>query len=185
MQRTARGGSDRAPARWLVAGALACGLLAAAGPAGAVEKTAGRPAGAAPCTSEQLIADGARRIGVSGFRITVVNEGPGACVLKGHPAVALAGQGSPDRNKPLDVVREGRAGAVRLEAGDRAWTRLTFTPVLGEAGGYCDSGAEPGVAPSVVLGVEGGGLQLAPDDGGNFALCDDAVRATAFRPATP
>ncbi|MEU6217891.1 hypothetical protein ABZ845_10275 [Streptomyces sp. NPDC047022] len=71
------------------------------------------------------------------------------------------------------------AGAV----GGRAATRLTFTPVLGEASGYCASGGEPLVAPSIVVGVAGSRQQLAPDDGGDFALCGHSVGATAFRSA--
>ncbi|WP_330295241.1 DUF4232 domain-containing protein [Streptomyces sp. NBC_00503] len=179
---TGRGGASRTR---LAAGAMACGLLLAAGTgAGAsAQETAWLRGSTAPCTSERLIADGAERIGASQVRITVVNDGPGACVLRGFPTVALAGQGSPDRNEPLTVTPQGRAHPVRLAAGDRASTRLTFAPVLGEAGGYCPSGAEPTIAPSIVLGVGGGGLQLAPDDGGQFALCGTTVRATAFTAA--
>ncbi|CAM5297706.1 hypothetical protein SAVIM338S_00402 [Streptomyces avidinii] len=185
----------------LAAGALACGLglVLAAGPAatpqeahrpqktqelralGELRETSERRAPVAPCASEQLIANSARWIGSGQVRITVINDGPRACVLKGYPTVALAGQGSPDRNKLLRVIRQGQAAAVQLPVGGRASTRLTFTPVLGEADGYCASGAEPTVAPSLVLGVGGGGLQLAPDDGGQFALCGTTVHATAFR----
>ncbi|MCY0940855.1 DUF4232 domain-containing protein [Streptomyces sp. H34-S5] len=111
----------------------------------------------------------------------MISESAEPCVLRGFPTVALAGQGSPDRNKPLTVVRQGEARPVQLAAGARATTQLTFTPVLGEADGYCASGAEPTVAPSIVLGVGGGALQLAPADGGDFALCGGSVRATAFR----
>lgn len=46
------------------------------------------------------------------------------------------------------------------------------------------SGAEPFAAPSMVVGVAGGRFQLAPDDGGRFALCGTAVSATAFRPVS-
>lgn len=171
------------PSLWFLASTTTCALLMAAGP-GAAAETAGRPAATTACTSGKLIADSAQRTGNSRVRITVVNDGPGACVLRGFPTVALAGQGSPDRNRPLDVVRQGPVHEVRLSVGGLASTLLTFEPVLGEAGGYCASGAEPAVAPSVVLGVGGGGLQLAPDDGGNFALCGDTVHATAFRGGT-
>ncbi|MFD6969223.1 DUF4232 domain-containing protein [Streptomyces sp. NPDC059949] len=179
-----------APSRWLVAGAVTCGLVLATGPAAAAQEpaaqaTAGQRAPAAPCAGDQLIANSAERIGGSQVRITVINDGPEACVLRGFPTVALAGQGSPDRNKPLNVVRQGQANPVQLAVGGSASTRLTFTPVLGEADGYCASGAEPTVAPSIVLGVGGGGLQLAPDDGGEFALCGTTVRATAFRGSGP
>ncbi|MGW7456892.1 DUF4232 domain-containing protein [Streptomyces sp. NPDC054797] len=139
--------------------------------------------------NEQLTADGARRVDGSRVRITMINDGPAPCVLKGFPTVALAGQGSPDRNKPLHVVGQGPARPVELAVGGRASTELAFTPVLGEAGGYCASGAEPTVVPSLVVGVSGaggggaggGGFQLAPDDGGQFALCGATVHATAFR----
>lgn len=103
-----------APSRWLVAGAVTavtCGLVLATGPAGAAQETAaqetggqataGQRAPAAPCVSDQLIANSAERIGGSSqVRITVINDGPEACVLRGFPTVALAGQGSPDRNRP-------------------------------------------------------------------------------------
>ncbi|MEU2392300.1 DUF4232 domain-containing protein [Streptomyces sp. NPDC007369] len=162
----------------LIGGGPAAGALPAAGAAG--EAAAGRaPAPACPVT--QLVANSAERMGATQVRITVVNEGPRACVLHGHPTIALAGQGSPDRNSPLVVHRLGAARPVLLPVGGTAETRISFTPVLGEAEGYCDSGGEPSVAPSVVVGVAGGLLQLAPDDGGDFALCGTAVRATAFR----
>lgn len=165
---------------WFLAGTTACAFLMTAGPDAAARETAGPPA-APPCRSAQLVADGAQRIGTDRVRITVANEGPGACVLRGFPTVALAGQGSPDRSRPLDVVHRGPAEEVRLPVGGRASTELTFEPVLGEADGYCASGAEPAVAPSVVLGTGGaGGLQLGPDDGGNIALCGATVHATAF-----
>ncbi|MEJ8640291.1 DUF4232 domain-containing protein [Streptomyces sp. MS1.HAVA.3] len=185
MKGTTRGRMTGAPSRWLVAGAVTCGLVLATGPAAAAQETAGQRAPAAPCVSDQLIANSAERIGGSQVRITVINDGPEACVLRGFPTVALAGQGSPDHNKPLNVVRQGQANPVQLAVGGQASTRLTFTPVLGEADGYCASGAEPTVAPSIVLGVGGGGLQLAPDDGGEFALCGTTVRATAFRGSGP
>lgn len=181
MKGTTREGGAGAPSLRLVAAALSCGLLLAAGPAATAREAAPGQAPAAPCASEQLIANSARRIGGTQVRITVINDGPQACTLVGYPTVALAGQGSPDRNRPLHVIRQGRAHAVQLPVGGRASTELTFTPVLGEAGGYCASGSEPTVAPSLVLGVGGGGLQLAPDDGGQFALCGTTVHATAFR----
>ncbi|MFJ3925242.1 DUF4232 domain-containing protein [Streptomyces sp. NPDC090022] len=189
---------QRGPARCralVAAAALAGGLLAGAGagqagasPASATA-TATATAGsgaldrapAPPCRSSRLVANSAERLGPAGIRITVLNEGPRPCVLKGHPTIALAGQGSPDRNKPLRVNRQGTARAVQLPVGGAAQTVVTFAPVLGEADGYCAAGGDPFVAPSMVVGVAGGMLQLAPDDGGEFALCGDSVRATAFR----
>ncbi|MER6445137.1 DUF4232 domain-containing protein [Streptomyces venezuelae] len=144
---------------------------------------AGTPAVAAPaaCTGDQLSDTGAERTDSTHVRFTVVvNSGP-ACELRGFPTVALAGQGSPDRNKPLRVVPRGEARPVLLSVGGTASTVLTFTPVLGEADGYCASGADPTVAPSLVVGVARTGFQVAPSDGGQFALCGDTVRATAFR----
>ncbi|WP_405715189.1 DUF4232 domain-containing protein [Streptomyces xanthophaeus] len=181
MKGPTRGGAARTTTPWIVAAAVAGGLLLAPGAGAAAQETAGRQAPAAPCPTKQLIANSAERTGHNQMRITVINDGPKACVLKGFPTVALAGQGSPDRNKPLNVARQGQARAVQLPVGGRATTQLTFTPVLGEADGYCASGAEPTVAPSIVLGVGGGGLQLSPADGGEFALCGTTVRATAFR----
>ncbi|MFJ8567303.1 MULTISPECIES: DUF4232 domain-containing protein [unclassified Streptomyces] len=144
---------------------------------------AGSPAVAAPvaaCTGDQLSATGADRTDSTRVRFTVVNDGP-TCRLQGFPTVALSGQGSPDRNAPLRVVPRGEARPVVLSQGASASTVLTFTPVLGEADGYCASGAEPTTAPSLVVGIAGMGFQVAPSDGGQFALCGNTVRATAFR----
>ncbi|MFC9588148.1 DUF4232 domain-containing protein [Streptomyces yangpuensis] len=167
----------------LGAAAAVAALLAAAAPAAGTESGA-VAAPVPPCGSGQLAADGAERLGANALRITVVNDGSAPCVLRGHPAVALAGQGSPAHAKGLTVVRLGPAHPVELAPGAAAQTRISFTPVLGEADGYCASGAEPFAAPSMVLGVAGARLQLAPDDGGNFALCGTVVRATAFRPVS-
>ncbi len=150
----------------LLAGGLLVGTPAAAAPAAA-------------CTGDRLSATGAERPDTTHVRFTVVNDGP-ACQLQGFPTVALAGQGSPDHNKPLRVVPQGRARPVLLSQGGSASTVLTFTPVLGEADGFCASGADPTVAPSLVIGVAGTGFQVAPSDGGQFALCGDTVHATAF-----
>ncbi|MFD6228656.1 DUF4232 domain-containing protein [Streptomyces sp. NPDC060232] len=158
---------------------VAAALLAAAVPASA-EAPAAAPAPA--CRSGHLVPGGVERLGVDAVRVTVVNEGPGPCVLWGHPTVALAGQGAPSRARALTVVRQGSARPVELVVGAAAQTRIVFIPVLGEAGGYCASGVEPFAAPSMVIGVAGGRLQLAPDDGGSFAVCGTAVRATAFSP---
>ncbi|MDA5284857.1 DUF4232 domain-containing protein [Streptomyces sp. NPDC054904] len=193
MKGTTRSRAAMVSSRLLAAAVLAGGVLAGAGPVVAATATSTPPttaaapttdarrAPAAPCPNTQLIANSAERVGASAVRITVINDGPKPCVLRVFPTVALAGQGSPDKNKPLGVVREGQARPVTLPVGGRATTQITFTPVLGEADGYCKSGATPTVAPSIVLGVGGGGLQLSPADGGDFALCGTSVRATAFR----
>ncbi|THA82520.1 DUF4232 domain-containing protein [Streptomyces sp. A0592] len=163
--------SRNAAALCTVTAVLAGGLLVAA------------PAEAAPaaaCSGARLSAAGAVRTDSTRVRFTVVNDGP-ACVLRGFPTVALAGQGAPDRNAPLRVVPRGEARPVLLARGGSASTVLAFTPVLGEADGYCASGAEPTTSPSLVVGVAGTGFQVAPSDGGQFALCGNSVRATAFR----
>ncbi|QES47898.1 Tat pathway signal sequence domain protein [Streptomyces venezuelae] len=192
MKGTRKRGAVRTSSVLLAAGLLA-GTVSAASAAGPASVSASSQASAsadatvslraplAPCRSSQLVADSAERAGATQVRVTVTNDGPRACELRGFPTVALAGQGSPDRNKPLDVRRQGMARTVRLPVGGTATTQLTFTPVLGEADGYCASGADPVVAPSIVVGVGGGQLQLGVADGGDFALCGNSVRATAFR----
>ncbi|MEU8839184.1 DUF4232 domain-containing protein [Streptomyces roseus] len=162
----------------LLAGFLSATLVAGSGTAATGDGPGRAPAAA--CTSKQIVADGAQRTGSAQVRVTVTNKGTKPCVLNGFPTVALAGQGSPDKNKPLQVVRVGKSAPVQLAAGGRASAQLTFTPVLGEADGYCASGSDPVDAPTIVVGVAGGRYQLAPGDGGEFALCGTTVRATAF-----
>lgn len=161
----------------------AVAVAAAACLAAPVPVTAAAAAPAAACTADRLTAVGAERPGgAAQVRFTVRNTSPAACELRGFPTVALAGHGSPDRNAPLAVVRQGTPRPVRLAAGGTASTVLEFTPVLGEADGYCASGADPTVVPTLVVGVPGGGRhQVAPADGGAFALCGASVRATPFR----
>ncbi|MCX4631889.1 MULTISPECIES: DUF4232 domain-containing protein [unclassified Streptomyces] len=183
MKCATRSGAVKVSSVLLVAGAMAGGLLAGAGFGTAAAADALRLAPAAPCTSSQIVADSAQPTDFTHVLITVSNHGSKPCVLNGFPTVALAGQGSPDKNRPLQVTRQGKARPVQLAPGGEASARLTYTPVLGEADGYCDSGADPTVAPSMVVGVAGGRYQLAPEDGGNFALCGNSVRATAFRAA--
>ncbi|MFE5722951.1 DUF4232 domain-containing protein [Streptomyces erythrochromogenes] len=189
MSHVVSGGVARCRLRAVVAaGVVVVALLAAAVPAAAgAGRGAGFVAAAAaapvPVCGGRLVAGGVVRLGVDAVRVTVVNEGPGRCVLRGHPTVALAGQGAPGSARVLIVVREGPVRPVVLPVGGAAQTRVAFVPVLGEAGGYCASGGVPFVAPSMVVGVAGARLQVALDDGGNFAVCGSTVRATAFRPA--
>ncbi|MCX5149701.1 MULTISPECIES: DUF4232 domain-containing protein [unclassified Streptomyces] len=183
MKCASRSGAIKVSSVLLVAGAMAGGLLAGAGFGTAAAADTLGVAAAAPCKSGQVTADSAHPTGSTQVLITVTNQGSKACVLNGFPTVAVAGQGSPDKNRPLQVTRQGAARPVQLAPGGHAAARLTFTPVLGEADGYCTSGADPTVAPSMVVGVAGARYQLAPDDGGNFALCGNSVRATAFRAA--
>ncbi|MFE5681231.1 DUF4232 domain-containing protein [Streptomyces erythrochromogenes] len=188
MSHVVSGGVARCRSRVVVAaGVVVVALLVAAVPASAGVGRGGESAAVlAPvpvCGGGQLVAGGVVRLGVDAVRVTVVNEGPGRCVLRGHPTVALAGQGSPGSARAFTVIRQGPARPVVLPVGGAAQTRVAFVPVLGEADGYCASGGEPFVAPSMVVGVAGARLQVAPDDGGNFAVCGSTVRAIAFRPA--
>ncbi|WP_051696378.1 DUF4232 domain-containing protein [Streptomyces sp. NRRL S-244] len=178
MKRATRCVAIKASSVLLLAGFASGTLVAGSGTAATADEPRRAPA---PCTSTQVVANSAQPTGSAQVRITVTNKGTKPCVLNGFPTVALAGQGSPDKNKPLQVIRVGKSGPVQLAAGGRASAQLTFTPVLGEADGYCASGADPFVAPSMVVGVAGGRYQLAPSDGGEFALCGTTVRATAFR----
>ncbi|WP_406180124.1 DUF4232 domain-containing protein [Streptomyces sp. NBC_01006] len=179
MKRSTRCVAIKASSVLLLAGFASGTLVVGSGAAVGADEP--RRAAAAPCTSTQVVANSAQPTGPAQVRITVTNKGKKPCVLNGFPTVALAGQGSPDKNKPLQVIRVGKSGPVQLAAGGRASAQLTFTPVLGEGEGYCASGADPFVAPSMVVGVAGARYQLAPSDGSEFALCGTTVRATAFR----
>ncbi|MGR4880189.1 DUF4232 domain-containing protein [Streptomyces sp. LARHCF249] len=117
--------------------------------------------------------------------VSVTNTSTKPCTLHGFPTVAGAGNGSPDKNVPLVVTHSGSASTVALAPGARAWTKLTFVNVQGEADGYCVSGATPSSFPTLVLGVPGAGKhQIAMDDG-VFAECDDKATVTAFSSAKP
>ncbi|MFF3212810.1 DUF4232 domain-containing protein [Streptomyces sp. NPDC002886] len=118
--------------------------------------------------------------------VSVTNTSSAPCKVYGHPTVAAAGNGSPEKNKPLATTHTGPAATnVMLAPGARAWTKLTFVQVQGEADGYCASGATPGSYPTVVIGVLGAGKhQIAMDDG-VFAFCDDKVSVTAWSSAKP
>ncbi|MEU8034123.1 DUF4232 domain-containing protein [Streptomyces sp. NPDC049099] len=108
-----------------------------------------------------------------------------ACVLRGHPTVAGAGNGSPEHNSPLKVTPTGTASAVRLAPGGKAWVKLTFHQVQGEADGYCKSGATPVVYPTLVVGLPGSGAHQVALNDGEFAECDNVVLATAVTAAKP
>lgn len=108
-----------------------------------------------------------------------------ACVLRGHPSVAGAGNGSPEHNKPLAVTPTGTAVPVTVAPGAKAWVKLTFVQVQGEADGYCKSGAEPVVYPTLVVGLPGSGAQQVALSDGEFAECDNKVTVTAVSAAKP
>ncbi|MFD9303359.1 DUF4232 domain-containing protein [Streptomyces sp. NPDC060048] len=118
--------------------------------------------------------------------VSVTNTSASSCKVYGHPTVAAAGNGSPEKNHPLATTHAGPAAAnVLLAPGARAWTKLTFVQVQGEADGYCESGATPATYPTLVIGVLGAGKhQIAMDDG-VFAFCDDRVTVTAWSSVKP
>ena len=118
---------------------------------------------------------------VVGFR----NVSGTSCVLQGHPTAAGAGNGSPDKNRPLTVTPSGAASPVTLAPGGRAWVKLTFVQVQGEGDGYCVSGATPSSYPTIVIGLPGAGKHQVALDDGVFAECGDTVTATAVSAAEP
>ncbi|MGW2563469.1 DUF4232 domain-containing protein [Streptomyces sp. NPDC001514] len=119
---------------------------------------------------------------VVGFK----NTSDRACTLEGFPTVAAAGMTRPDLNRPLAVTRTGSASPVRLAPGGTAWVKLTFVQVQGEADGYCVSGAEPQLYPTLIVGLPGAGRhQVQLEDGRDVAACDDKVTVTAVSGSKP
>ncbi|MGW1754900.1 DUF4232 domain-containing protein [Streptomyces mirabilis] len=108
-----------------------------------------------------------------------------ACTVQGYPTVAGAGNGSPEKNRPLKVTTTGGASTVKIAAGGKAWTKLTFVQVQGEADGYCKSGATPASYPTLVVGVPGAGAHQVALTDGVIAECDDKVTVTALSAAKP
>ncbi|KPI08109.1 Protein of unknown function DUF4232 [Actinobacteria bacterium OK006] len=108
-----------------------------------------------------------------------------ACTVQGYPTVAGAGNGSPAKNRPLTVTTTGGASTVKVAAGGKAWTKLTFVQVQGEADGYCKSGATPVSYPTLVVGVPGAGAHQVALTDGVIAECDDKVTVTALSAAKP
>ncbi|MFJ3235578.1 DUF4232 domain-containing protein [Streptomyces sp. NPDC086787] len=108
-----------------------------------------------------------------------------ACVLNGHPSVAGAGNGSPEHSSPLAVTPKGTGTPVTLAPGGQAWVKLTFVQVQGEGDGYCASGAEPVVYPTLVVALPGAGAHQVALEDGRFAECDDKVTVTAVSAARP
>ncbi|MCF3130701.1 DUF4232 domain-containing protein [Streptomyces olivochromogenes] len=117
--------------------------------------------------------------------VEFTNASGQACVVQGHPTVAAAGNGSPQHNKPLSVTPKGSASPVRLAPGGKAYAKLTFVQVQGEADGYCKSGAQPSVYPTMVIGLPGSGAHQVALQDGQLAECDDTVTVTAVSAAKP
>ena len=146
---------------------------AATGPAGSLKATARqatvRPAGT----------------GTGAAVVEFTNLSGRTCVLTGHPAVAGAGNGSPEMNVPLTVKPTGAAAPVKVAPGGKAWVKLTFVQVQGEADGYCVSGSAPVVYPTMVVRLPGSGAHQVALDDGQFAECDDTVTVTAVSAMRP
>ncbi|GAA3385659.1 DUF4232 domain-containing protein [Streptomyces racemochromogenes] len=148
--------------------------------------------GAKPCTTGEVKVSDAEQAavrppgtGTGAAIVSVTNTSKHACTLNGFPTVAGAGNGSPGKNVPLAITQSGKASTVALAPGARAWTKLTFVNVQGEADGYCVSGATPASFPTMVIGVPGAGShQIAMTDG-VFAECDDKATVTAFSAVKP
>ncbi|CAM5448002.1 MULTISPECIES: DUF4232 domain-containing protein [Streptomyces] len=147
--------------------------------------------GAPACTPEALEAtayQAARRPPGAGTGAAIVeftNVSARACVVRGHPTVAVAGNGSPERNLPLKVTRQGSAAPVRLAPGGRTWVKLTFVPVRGGADGYCASGTAPAMFPSLVVGLPGAGRHQVALVEGEIIECDHKVTVTAVSATRP
>ncbi|MFG2988100.1 DUF4232 domain-containing protein [Streptomyces sp. NPDC048257] len=146
-----------------------------------------------PCTGDAIEVSEAHQAdvrppgtGTGAAVVSVANTSASSCTVHGYPTVAAAGNGSPEKNRPLATTHTGPAAAdVLLAPGARAWTKLTFVQVQGEADGYCASGATPAAYPTLVIGVLGAGRhQIAMDDG-VFAFCDDQVTVTAWSSVKP
>ncbi|MER5199407.1 DUF4232 domain-containing protein [Streptomyces sp. NPDC002755] len=123
--------------------------------------------------------------GIGAAVVEFTNSSAKACVLKGHPTVAGAGNGSPEKNAPLSVTTTGTASSVKLAPKGKAWVKLTFVQVQGEADGFCESGAEPVVYPTLVVGLPGAGKHQVALDDGQFAQCDNKVTVTAVSAVKP
>jgi hypothetical protein len=123
--------------------------------------------------------------GTGAVVVEFTNVSGTACTVRGYPTVAGAGNGSPQKNRPLQVTTTGATSTVRIAPGGKAWTKLAFVQVRGEADGYCESGATPSSYPTLVVGVPGAGAhQIALSDG-VVAECDDKVMVTALSSAKP
>lgn len=88
-------------------------------------------------------------------------------------------------NVPLTVKPTGSATPVTVAPGGKAWVKLTFVQVQGEADGYCVSGSAPVVYPTMVVRLPGSGAHQVALDDGQFAECDDIVTVTAVSAVRP
>nr|WP_079073697.1 DUF4232 domain-containing protein [Streptomyces sp. Root1310] len=169
--------------------ASASASAAAATPA--ADSSRGVGAAAPACSAGSLkvaarqAADRPSGTGTGAAIVEFTNSSAKACVLKGHPTVAGASNGSPEKNAPLAVTPTGSASPVTLAPKGKAWVKLTFVQVQGEADGFCESGAEPVVYPTLVIGLPGAGKHQVALDDGQFAQCDNKVTVTAVSAVKP
>ncbi|MFF3611678.1 DUF4232 domain-containing protein [Streptomyces sp. NPDC002580] len=174
------------------------------GGTGASAKPAGKPASVAPGSSSTTAAPTVKACqgkslksflyqadvrpegtGIGAVIAEFTNMSAAACSVQGHPTVAGAPNGSPDKGRPLTVTPTGTASKVLLAPGGKAWVKVTFVQVQGEGDGYCVSGADPVTYPTLVVALPSGGAhQLALDDGA-LAECDDKATVTAVTATKP
>ncbi|MCW7940707.1 hypothetical protein AAW14_01355 [Streptomyces hygroscopicus] len=136
-------------------------------------------------TAAYQAADRPEGTGTGAAVIEFTNISGSPCVLEGHPSVAGAANGAPQHNAPLSVTRTGSASPVRVAPGGKAWVKLTFVQVQGEADGYCKSGSKPVVYPTLVVGLPGSGAHQVALQDGVFAECDNKVTVTAVSAVKP
>ncbi|MFD5521980.1 DUF4232 domain-containing protein [Streptomyces sp. NPDC127066] len=117
--------------------------------------------------------------------VEFTNMSGATCSLEGYPTVAGAANGTPEKNHPLTVTRTGSSSRVTLAPAAKAWVKMTFVQVQGEADGYCVSGTTPVTYPTLVVGLPSSGAhQLALEDG-VLAECDNKVTVTAVTATKP
>ncbi|MGC4982739.1 DUF4232 domain-containing protein [Streptomyces sp. DT193] len=117
--------------------------------------------------------------------VELTNMSGATCALEGYPTVAGAANGTPEKNHPLTVTRTGSSSKVTLAPAAKAWVKMTFVQVQGEADGYCVSGTTPVTYPTLVVGLPSSGAhQLALEDG-VLAECDNKVTVTAVTATKP
>ncbi|MFJ3202678.1 DUF4232 domain-containing protein [Streptomyces sp. NPDC086989] len=182
--------SVQSPAPGAAAGGSSSGSTGQAKPAPASPTVSGGQT--KPCTIDDVKIAEARQAavrptgtGTGAAVIAVANVSKSTCTVQGFPTVAGAGNGSPGKNAPLATTHSGAAAAVPLAPGARAWTKITFVNVQGEADGYCESGATPASYPTLVVGVPGAGAHQTALDDGVFALCDNKATVTAYSAKKP
>ncbi|KMO96920.1 hypothetical protein ACS04_15740 [Streptomyces roseus] len=185
--------SVRSPAPGTAAGGSGSGGTGTAKPAVPASPTPAVSGGKTkPCTSGDVKVAEARQAavrppgtGTGAAVVAVANVSKSTCTLQGFPTVAGAGNGSPGKNVPLATTHSGSVATVSLAPGARAWTKLTFVNVQGEADGYCVSGATPASFPTLVVGIPGAGAHQTALDDGVFALCDNKATVTAYSATKP